>query len=213
MIVRKITGIVPEQSREIEKAFATIEAEKIANCNWPEDFPYAPEVSFKMFHTGDWLMLRYEVNEKYTAALVTEDGGEVWTDSCVEFFFAPDEGSYYNLEATCIGKILLSNRKSRNEGIVQASAELLEKVVRISSIGTEPFEERIGDNHWTLTLAIPPQALFNHGLTDWTGARLKMNLYKCGDNLSMPHFLSWQPINTESPDFHRPEFFTEVEFE
>ncbi|MBO7233161.1 MAG: hypothetical protein J6V16_08435, partial [Bacteroidales bacterium] len=22
-----------------------------------------------------------------------------------------------------------------------------------------------------------------------------------------PHYLSWQPINTEKPDFHRPEFF------
>ena len=40
-----------------------------------------------------------------------------------------------------------------------------------------------------------------------------MNLYKCGYNLSHPHFLSWRPIRTEKPYFHRPEFFGEVTFE
>ena len=40
-----------------------------------------------------------------------------------------------------------------------------------------------------------------------------MNLYKCGDNLSHPHFLSWQPIDTPQPDFHRPEFFAAGKFE
>lgn len=39
-----------------------------------------------------------------------------------------------------------------------------------------------------------------------------MNLFKCGDELSHPHFLSWQPIRTEKPDFHRPEFFAQVRF-
>ena len=59
-----------------------------------------------MFHTGDWLMLRFDVAERYTAALVTEDNGEVWTDSCAEFFIAPDTGMYYNFETTCIGRML-----------------------------------------------------------------------------------------------------------
>ena len=77
----------------------------------------------------------------------------------------------------------------------------------------EPFAEREGDNRWSLTLAIPPQALFRHALTDWSGLKARMNLYKCGDNLSHPHFLSWRPIQTEKPDFHRPEFFGEVTFE
>ena len=40
-----------------------------------------------------------------------------------------------------------------------------------------------------------------------------MNVYKCGDNLSQPHFLSWQPIHTDKPNFHVPQFFGEVEFE
>ena len=166
-----------------------------------------------MFHTGDWLMLRFDVAERYTAALVTEDNGEVWTDSCAEFFIAPDTGMYYNFETTCIGRMLLGARKSRTEA-EHASPEVLAGVKRYTTLPCgEPFAEREGDNRWSLTLAIPPQALFRHALTDWSGLKARMNLYKCGDNLSHPHFLSWRPIRTEKPDFHRPEFFGEVTFE
>lgn len=214
MEIRKIAGISPDDRAAVEQAFAEIKPRSIACCNWPEEFPYAPEVSFRMFHTGDWLMLRFDVAENYTAALVTEDNGQVWTDSCVEFFIAPDEGLYYNFETTCIGRMLLAGRKSRNEDLQYAPAEVLASVKRLPTYPFgEPFAEREGDNRWSLTLAIPPQALFRHALTDWSGFTARMNLYKCGDKLSHPHFLSWRPIQTGSPDFHRPEFFEEVTFE
>lgn len=214
MKIRKIAGVSPDDRAAVEQAFAEIEPQPVACCNWPAEFPYAPEVSFRMFHTGDRLMLRFDVAESYTAALVTEDNGEVWTDSCVEFFIAPDEGLYYNFETTCIGRMLLSGRKSRTEDVQPAPAEVLASVKRFTTYPFgEPFAERKGDNRWSLTLAIPPQALFRHALTDWSGLKARMNLYKCGDNLSHPHFLSWRPIRTEKPDFHRPEFFGEVTFE
>ncbi len=213
MKVRKMEGVKPDDIKTLDEAFSKVEPETIGCCNWPEEYPYSPEVTLRMFHTGSSLLLRYDVAEKYTAARVTEDGGEVWTDSCVECFMAPDDSGYYNLEATCIGRILLSNRKSRSEGIVQADEEVLKSIVRIPSLSCEPFEECTGDNRWSLTLAIPPQALFRHEINDWSGMKLRMNFYKCGDNLSKPHFLSWKPVKTGSPDFHRPEFFAEVEFE
>lgn len=214
MEIRKIAGISPDDRAAVEQAFAELKPRSIACCNWPEEFPYAPEVSFRMFHTGDRLMLRFDVAENYTAALVTEDNGQVWTDSCVEFFIAPDEGLYYNFETTCIGRMLLAGRKSRNEDLQYAPAEVLASVKRFPTYPFgEPFAEREGDNRWSLTLAIPPQALFRHALTDWSGFTARMNLYKCGDKLSHPHFLSWRPIQTGSPDFHRPEFFEEVTFE
>ena len=210
MIVRKISGIDIRDEKALDAAFATIEPQRIGCCNWPAEYPYAPEVSFRMFHTGAWLALRYDVREACTAALVTEDNGRVWTDSCVEFFIAPDASGYYNFETTCIGRMLLGFRKSRTEA-EHASAEVLATIRRIPSLPQEPFAERRGDNRWTMTLLIPPQALFRHQLTDWSGLRARVNLYKCGDNLSQPHFLSWQPIETAAPDFHRPEFFGEIE--
>jgi hypothetical protein len=45
------------------------------------------------------------------------------------------------------------------------------------------------------------------------GATLRANFYKCGDELQVPHFLSWNPIGVETPDFHRPEFFGKLVLE
>ena len=70
MKIRKITGVSPDDRAAVEQAFAEIEPQPVACCNWPAEFPYAPEVSFRMFHTGDRLMLRFDVAESYTAALV-----------------------------------------------------------------------------------------------------------------------------------------------
>ena len=38
------------------------------------------------------------------------------------------------------------------------------------------------------------------------------NFYKCASGSSQPHYLSWNPINTEKPDFHRPDFFGKIIF-
>lgn len=205
--IPKITG------RNAEEAFASLEPQPVACCNWPEQYPYAPEVAFRMYHTGDRLMLRFDVAERHTAAKVTADNGEVWTDSCVEFFIAPDDSLYYNFETNCNGTMLLGARKSREEA-EQAPAAVLARIKRETTLPRgEAIELPEGDNHWSLTLSIPPSALFKHGIADWSGQKACMNLYKCGDNLSVPHFLSWQPIDTPNPDFHRPEFFADVVFE
>jgi hypothetical protein len=205
--IAKITGL------SAEEAFASLAPVQLACCNWPEQYPYSPQVAFRMYHTGKRLMLRFDVAERHTAAKVTKDNGEVWTDSCVEFFIAPDNSMYYNFETNCIGTMLLGARKSRDEA-EHASAEVLSHIGRETSLPKgEAIELAEGDNRWSLTLSIPPTALFKHDISDWSGVGARMNLYKCGDNLPVPHFLSWQPIDTPAPDFHRPEFFADVIFE
>ncbi len=210
MEICRIAGVNPDDRDAVEAAFAGIAPQPIACCNWAAAYPYAPQVSFRMFHTGAWLLVRFEVAERYTMAQVIRDNGEVWTDSCVELFLAPDASGYYNFEASCAGRLLLAYRRSRHES-EKASSEVLAAVKRYPSLPFgETFGEREGDNRWTLTLAIPPRALFRHAIDSWSGMKVRMNLYKCGDRLSHPHFLSWMPIRTDTPDFHRPEFFAEV---
>ena len=185
----------------------------VSCCNWPEHFPYTPEMNLRLFHTGSHLVLDYTVREAYTAARVREDLGEVWTDSCCEFFLQPrGEGNYYNIEATCIGRILIGWRPGR-EGAVHAPKELLDRVLRYPSLGTEPFEEKVGDNRWRLTLAIPVEAIFADRLETFSGLEARFNCYKCGDNLSRPHYISLAPIATPAPDVHRPEYFSPISFE
>jgi len=201
------------QLQTIEQAFAQIEALQIASCNWPAEYPYAPSVQARLFHNGAYLFIRYDVSEKYTAALAAEDMGNVWEDSCCEFFISLGDGTYYNFESTCIGTLLMTNRKSRNEDVCPASIAVLDSVLRWPSLGRNPFTEISGDNNWSLILAIPATALFKQQLTSWDGVKAKANLYKCGDKLSEPHFLSWNPIALPSPDFHCPAFFADLEFE
>ena len=129
MDIAKISGIRPGDWEVVDRAFASVEAQPIACCNWAETYPYAPDVQFRMFHTGDYLMLRFDVAERYTAARVAEDNGRVWTDSCVEFFIAPDTESYYNFETSCIGRLLLGYHR-QGEKTVSAPAEALGSVIR-----------------------------------------------------------------------------------
>ena len=61
-----------------------------------------------MFHNGEYLFVRYDVTEDCTAARVAEDNGEVWTDSCVEFFISPDNKGYYNFEVRISSSAVLT---------------------------------------------------------------------------------------------------------
>ncbi len=51
-----------------------------------------------------------------------------------------------------------------------------------------------------------------HAIDSLEGKRIPANFYKCGDKLRTPHFLSWNKIEIEKPDFHRPDFFGELHF-
>ena len=138
---------------------------------------------------------------------------QVWTDSCVEFFSIPaGDGIYYNIECNCIGTILIGAGPARN-GREHAPKEITGLVQRWSSLGNEPFEERVEDTSWEVALIIPYKVFFKHQIESLDGKEVKANFYKCGDELQTPHFLSWNPIEIEKPDFHRPDFFGSLEFE
>ncbi len=190
-----------------------IEFESIDVCNWPDQFPYKPEVKFAIAHCSDAILVDYRVEEQGTAARADKDQGNVWEDSCVEFFVSPclTDGLYYNIESNCIGRLKLCCGLGR-EGRVEASHEILRGVKRCSSLGSEPFEEK-NVGAWELSLIIPVSTFWKHDVRSLEGTTMKANFYKCGDKLSVPHFLSYAPIDTASPDFHRPEFFVPITFE
>ena len=126
----------------------------------------------------------------------------------------PDEadGLYYTLECYCTGKLIVAVGKGRNERI-PAPAEVMQKIERWASLGTEPFEVRDEPTKWEVALRVPISTFFKHKFEGVGGMMAKGNVYKCGDNLPVPHFISWNPIKTKSPDFHRPEFFGQMKFE
>ena len=210
--------IIPKISLEkydVEKlceVFSTLDENRILNCNWPEQFPYTPQVSFKAFHNGEKFFLQYNVTEKDLHSKIVDNFGEVWTDPCVEVFIAPDENTYYNFECTCIGRMLVACHAKGKE-TEPMSLDMLATIERYPTLGSENFALREGEQSWSIIEVIPSAALFNHDVPEWSGLSMRANFYKCGDNLPNPHFLSWNKIDFPRPNFHLPEFFGEIVFE
>ncbi|MBQ9171020.1 MAG: hypothetical protein IJ148_09450 [Bacteroidaceae bacterium] len=185
----------------------------VTNVNWPASYPYQPKMAFAAAHTGDALLIHYRVEEQSVRAVARKDHEHIWEDSCAEFFIMPAaDGLYYNIECNCTGKLLVAVGKDRN-GREPAPMEVMQGVDRWASLGTEPFDVRNEPTKWELALRIPVRTFFRHHLDSFDGLQAKGNVYKCGDNLPVPHFISWNPIKTETPDFHRPEYFGKIIFE
>lgn len=189
-----------------------IESLKLGVVNWPE-FPYHPHVTVQIAYNDDELFLQYKVSEQSVKAEITKSNGKVWTDSCVEFFLSPEGNNvYYNLEINCIGTILLGYRQ-KGDPTVHATEEQIATIRRISSLGNKAFSESKKHTEWQITVALPWKAFFQHDLKPVSGTKMRGNFYKCGDELSVPHFVSWTKIKTDKPSFHMPEFFGGLEFE
>ncbi len=210
-LIPRIPLLNAEDLAETSLLLRELPAYAVACNNWPAAYPYSPEVNFRIAHNGPELFIIFSVKESCCMAMVTEDNGKVWTDSCVEFFFTPDTAAYYNFEFSCIGKALLGFRKE-GAGTIHASPDILQSIRRFSTLGSANFKEKRETKNWELTVAIPARALFRHSIREWTGLQGRANAYKCGDALSQPHYLSWQPIDTPAPNFHIPRCFTEIGF-
>lgn len=183
------------------------------HVNWAEAFPYKPDVRFRVWHDGSNFHMEYKVKEQGTRAHQTVLGGPVYEDSCVECFIQPVSGDphYYNFEFNPVGMMALACRTGR-EDPEDAPQTVLESVRIEPTAGREAFSEKHIDE-WGLKISIPATALFNAGIGDFSGRTMRMNFFKCGDGLKVPHFVTWAPIDTPKPDYHRPEFFLTVEFE
>lgn len=198
---------VPGEMDKADIAFQTI-----GILNW-QDFNYKPDVQFRIAHTDDAILIHYHVTEKSIRARYGEDNGSVYKDSCVEFFSAPGgDCIYYNIECNCIGTILMEAGCERRDR-EYAPLEVIKQIKRWSSLGNEPFEERIGECTWDVALIIPYTVFFKHNIQSMDKQLVKANFYKCGDELETPHYVTWNPIKTKQPDYHRPEFFGEIYFE
>jgi hypothetical protein len=210
LLIQKIDTDFPEVeklSSQLDKK--AVPFHRIDTVNWAA-YAYCPEVRFRIAYNGEAIFLNYHVNESDIKAVWNQDNGKVWEDSCVEFFISFDNHLYYNIECNCIGKILIGKGSGRS-GRTPLPDSLLQSVNRWSSLGNSPIENRSGD--WEVSLIIPKTIFYPEITKTFNSMKATGNFYKCGDHLQTPHFLSWNPIRVEKPDFHRPEFFGQLWFE
>ena len=175
--------------------------------NWPETFPYAPLCSGRIARTQDALVVDFRVSGLDLRAQNLTDNGRQWEDSCVEVFIKdPEEDTYYNFEINALGKVLACSGADRH-GRVARPAEEMEEILRFGQLEGGPLDEG-GIWTWRVGVVIPFELIGvdPENLPD----SIRANFYQCGDKTAHPHYLSWSPIDTPKPDFHRPEFFGEL---
>ena len=184
---------------------------EIASVNWPSTFPYRPMTTFSAAYSEKSLYIDFLVRCNYLRAENYENLSPVSQDSCVEFFIDPKgNGEYWNFEFNCIGAVNASRRTTR-ENPTRLTAEEIDMIKRYPSCGTRPFREIEGLFTWSILIDIPLE-LIGLDAKD-IPEMVRGNFYKCASATSDPHYLSWSPIKSDKPDFHRPEFFGNIYFE
>ncbi|TDO00040.1 carbohydrate-binding family 9-like protein [Sunxiuqinia elliptica] len=169
------------------------------------------DVNFKIAHNDTHILLHYTVREDEILARYSRHNEPVYTDSCVEFFIVFDgEENYYNFEFNSLGTCLSANGPDREKRTPQSIEQLSKiktqtKIQRLNGQESPRFE-------WQLSIQLPIELFGNSQLSKLSGKKARANFYKCGDDLSKPHFLSWNNIETPQPDFHQPPYFGEVVF-
>lgn len=122
----------------------------------------------------------------------------VCEDSCMELFFCPDaeDDRYINFEMNpnCRTYIGVGSGRADNVRLAPTDEDSL----------FQKQAARTADG-WQVSYRIPVsflRALFpGYALT--SGAVIRANCYKCGDLTVKPHYLSWNPVENPTPDFHR----------
>lgn len=187
----------------------SLEKHSIDQQPWKE-YPYKPKVYFSIGHSGNCLFLKYYVSESTVRASYTRPNDPVFKDSCVEFFIALDsESEYYNFEFNAIGTCKLNfgtNRKNRK----LVSEEAISDIRFVTNIKNNSED---GNISWQIMIVIPVSTFTEHNMTSFHEYKGRANFYKCGDELPVPHFLSWNNVIAHSPDFHVPESFGEIYFQ
>ncbi|MGI4021697.1 MAG: carbohydrate-binding family 9-like protein [Janthinobacterium lividum] len=193
---------------EISLLLQKLESNAIRYAPWQKSFK-KPSATFSLAYADDLLYIRYIVKEPHVIATYTENNEPVYKDSCVEFFIAfENDPNYYNLEFNCLGTVLAAYGPRKENRIVLPKAVL-------KDIASETVITSYSNDHditWEITISIPLKTFLFHQLDHLSKKKCRVNFYKCGDDLPEPHFLCWNNIVNDTPNFHLPQYFGLGEF-
>ncbi|WP_345955752.1 carbohydrate-binding family 9-like protein [Mucilaginibacter sp. PAMB04168] len=191
---------------DIVSAMDDLPKHAIAKAPWV-DYQYKPDCAFAIAHGNSNIYIKFFVVEDAVLARFTTPNSLVYKDSCVEFFIAfNNEQSYYNLEFNCLGTAYVGY----GSGKTQREAAPVPIVERIKSSCL--LRSADGKFKWELTLVIPTDTFYRHSSPQLLQLDAKCNFYKCGDDMPVPHYLCWNNIVSDAPEFHLPDFFAKASF-
>lgn len=184
------------------------ERQPIGYSPWEEYTVSDVQASFAIVQGGDCIALKYYVREPFSKPVYFNTNDPVYKDSCVEFFIGFNkEAAYYNFEFNNAGTCLLGFGSGRERTYLPKP--IIEQISYNRSFKSTGTEALI---HWELTLVIPFPVFCYHSINRFEGPSCRGNFFKCGDDLPAPHYLAWNNIVADRPNFHLPEFFGSIDF-
>jgi hypothetical protein len=180
----------------------------------PDHFP---RTEAKLAYDNESIYVIFRVQDRFVLSKHSNHQDPVYKDSCVEFFFIPGEDTelgYFNLEMNCGGTMLFHHQLKPREGSVDIHPRHISEIEVAASLPKIVDPEIKSDTTWVVEYRIPFSILkdyFEFNIPG-EGSLWRANFYKCADESSHPHWLTWAPVQKPTPDFHMPEFFGHIEF-
>lgn len=160
---------------------------------------YRPEARAYVTYDDEGLRVLLCAFESTIQANVTEFNGDVYKDSCLEFFFKPfeDDARYLNFEVNAAGTALIGLGADRFDRKLLAEKPECMNITASRHRGA----------WWAVSYDIPFDFIEDvYGKRPQPGDIMRGNFYKCDESIH-PHFGSWAPILNVYPDFHLPQWF------
>lgn len=184
--------------------WAAVPSVTLAHMPWLA--PCAVTAKAQACHDGENLYVRMEAEEADIRATLTGPLEMVCCDSCLEFFFAPqkEDERYFNFEWNPLGTLYLGFGAQRGRRVRQIVADAREKFC------PKPFRTEKG---WGIAFRIPADFVRLYFPKFEFAGEAAGNFYKCGDGTKTPHYLAWQRLTSDTPDYHRRQDFGRIIFE
>ena len=185
--------------------------------NYMGDKPdHFPKTEVKIAYDDVAIYVMFRVEDRYVRAMAAKHQDSVCGDSCVEFFFTPGSDlskGYFNLEMNCGGTMLFHFHPGGKERIEVPGSDC-EKIAITHSLPRIIDPEIRESVTWAVGYAIPTALLSRYCPVSkpQPHALWRANFYKCADNTSHPHWLTWSPVDYPKPNFHLPQSFGVLEF-
>ncbi len=179
---------------------------------------HAPRTEFKAAYDDAALFLIFRVEDRFVRAVAGAHQDPVCRDSCVEFFFSPGtdvDGGYFNLEMNCGGTMLFHFQRVPRKDPQPMPESACRRVSIAHSMPARVDPELPGPVTWVVEYRLPLEVLagYREVAKPAPGVEWRANFYKCADDTSHPHWLTWAPVSRPKPDFHVPDSFGVLEFE
>ncbi|WP_308990412.1 carbohydrate-binding family 9-like protein [Mariniflexile litorale] len=209
--------IIPNISNSSNKQKDFEKVLKLSDYHHIDQYPWGKtdefqKIRFKIAHNNKNIYLYYDVTEPEMMAKYSNHNDPVCKDSCVEFFIAFEkDANYYNFEFNSLGTCLLAWGPDRyNRQLLDTKKinliKVKTKIKRVNKNGLTLF-------NWKTFIKIPLKTFSFSSIKSLENIKARANFYKCGDDLSKPHYITWNTIKSEKPDFHLKSYFGDIEFD